>query len=201
MTPHKPTRPDYAWGWDNMTREHMVEKMERGWRNSPTPCGTGSSLEGAYTISRLLPRFVEEYEIDTLADMGAGDLFWMAGIVESLCLDKYAPYDLVVRHKDVTQFDITTQTLPHPFDLILCRHVLNHISPRMARDALQRFKDSGSTWLLMTNCPNQVEYWKDHALYPLSENGPVQVFHDVDKWQLELYRLADILPVPTEARS
>jgi len=53
----------------------------------------------------------------------------------------------------------------------------------------------------MTNCPNQVEYWKDHALYPLSENGPVQVFHDVDKWQLELYRLADILPVPTEARS
>ena len=98
----------------------------------------------------------------------------------------YMPFDLIPRQPNVIECDITKKTLPQ-VDLILCRHVLNHLSVSKARDAIYNFLLSTSRYLLMTNCDNQREYWR-HYKFDVDAQL-VETFEDCQHWQLELYEL------------
>lgn len=177
--------PDYGHGRDGQTHADMLAKMELGWPG-PTPCGNGSSLEAAAATVATLALVISAYGVHTLANVGAGDLFWWPRGVDA------SHYDLVPRHPDVATFDATIQVLP-PADLILCRFVLNHLSVDRARRVLTNFRVSGSKYLLLTTSRNQTMYWQDHqltlpeALYTTADYHP---------WRLNLYRLSEVLPCP-----
>ena len=163
--------------------------MAIGWSSSDeTPCGKGSEKEYSKKIIAVLRSVVREYEIESLSDAGAGDLNWIDDAKLSLT---YTPYDLIVRDNRVTQFDITSQVLPTT-DLILCRHVLNHLSANLARAAVQNFYESESKYLLVTNFEGQQEYWKSHDLN-IAHMGweLITMYDDCTKWWLELYRRKD----------
>lgn len=187
---------DYQWGWDGMSDVDMKNKMEPGvgWatQGQKGSCGIGSEMDNTGQIRHGLPNIMRDYDLISIADVGAGDRNWIQHTMFPSPMN-YDAFDLIPRHKIVTQLDCTKQSLPQGYDLILCRFVLNHLSPRMARDALRLFQASGSRYLLMTNCDNQRQYWTQHGLWPLQigEPGP-KMFKDWGKWDLELYQLSQI---------
>ena len=93
-----------------------------------------------------LPEMVAKYGITDIADIGAGDLNWMAH-TELGC--GYTPYDLIPRAHGVKQLDLLTDKLPKAHTL-MCLWVINHLPPDMQEVAINKLKGSGSKYLIMT---------------------------------------------------
>ena len=175
--------PDYhAHGYDRMSDAELLSKVKKGWKSDETPCGSGSTIESTRLIRSYLPKIAEKYGIQTVVDAGAGDLHWIRGVLWDV---DYQGFDLLPRHTDVIQFDITKDVLPKA-DMILCRHVLNHLSIQFSERAIENFRTSGSRYLLMTNCKNQRDYWKQYAL---AVGDVIETWKDAQHWDLELYAL------------
>ena len=174
----------HAHEYDKMTDESLMEKVKKGWKSSETPCGSGSELKNAQYIIKLLPSLIDELNIKSISDIGAGDLSWMKQI-QLNC--NYKGYDLLPRHKDVIQFDATKEVVPQS-DLILCRHVLNHLSIQYSERCLLNFQKSKSKYLLMTNFDKQKDYWKQYNLkMETYDYKKIKTYEECDKWELELY--------------
>ncbi len=183
---------DYQYGFEGMTPERMLEKMELGWRSSSeTPCGHGSEIGMTVAIRGWLPHLVQDYDIELIADCGAGDLNWIKHVEWLRPIPHIDSFDLVVRDKSVHRFDMTTEVLETEYDLIICRHVLNHLSPSLALDAMNNFLTSGARYLLMTNCDNQVVYWR---VCGVELGEPIEQWQDTTKWWCELHDLSLGLP-------
>jgi len=103
-------------------------------------------MSSTENIRKWLPGLVDRYDIKTVCDAGAGDLHWVSHVEWDV---DFYPFDLVPRHKDVKQLDISQEALP-PCDLIICRMVFNHMSPEDTRKAIELFKKSGKYLLAST---------------------------------------------------
>lgn len=137
-------------------------------------CGKGSVFKNTEKIRNLLAQIVKQFNIYSIADVGAGDLSWIHATKWPHEI-QYTGYDLVPRHKDVIQFDITSQIVP-PVDLILCRYVLNHIEPDELRHKAQNLlKQSESKYIIITLTPRKESYfneiWGSKSLIPLVREG------------------------------
>ena len=109
-----------------LSDKDMRERMNKGWRGGiadGTVCGQGSTLANTAIIREWLPEMVHKYEIQSVADAGAGDLHWTPLIDWNV---EYLPFDLIPRSRRVKKHDITRRKLPVT-DAILCRMVLNHL--------------------------------------------------------------------------
>jgi hypothetical protein len=97
-------------------------------------------------VRAWLPLIAEKYGIVSLNDAGAGDLNWIQHVEWKNDLF-YRSYDIFPRNPQVVKFDIIKETLPRA-DSILCRMVLNHLGQDGADVAIQRFRESGATYLI-----------------------------------------------------
>lgn len=172
------------------------ELSEAGWvggLSDGTPCGRGSMIANTREVRDLLPVLADDYGVRTVSDAGAGDLHWIRHVHWDV---EYQGYDLVPRHPDVRELDITKDLLPIS-DLILCRFVLGHLPPVFALAAVNLFRKSASTYLLASN-PESVDYSKD--LYgtfnkwdirkePFSLGDPLETFPDTGEHNLCLWKL------------
>jgi len=176
---------DYKYERGEMTDDHLLLKVERGWRtpNGETKCGTGSMKQNARQITNHLLNIIETYDIKSISDAGAGDLNWIQRIDWNI---DYQGYDLYPRHKDVVKCDVTKKIL-RKSDLILCRHVLNHLSIDYVENAIYNFQQSGSKYLLITNCNNQERYWSENNFDLNLEL--LETRKDCQHWILQLYKL------------
>ena len=144
---------------DKQTEE--IKNKFRTVKWSQHVCGSGSVFENTEGTRKLLASLTAKYNIRSISDAGAGDLSWIHA-TEWPHEVEYRAYDIFPRHEDVNEFDITSQVLPKA-DLILCRHVLNHLFrwPDRCQQAMKNFVDSGSTYLLATHVTEQAtEYNK-----------------------------------------
>ena len=116
-----------------------VAKYVKGWASGlpETPCGNGSRLNTTKAQREWIPRVISRYGIKTVADIGAGDLNWIAGI--NLGDVEYTPYDLVPRKPGVIQFDLIHE-IPPKVDLIMCLWVLNHLPYDHCKQAIREHK-------------------------------------------------------------
>jgi hypothetical protein len=130
-----------------LSDSEMLERMSKGWRAGypETECGNGSLRRNSALSRAALPQWCEQYEIRTICDAGAGDLFYVKGVEWNV---DYRAFDLIPRDQSVTKLDITTQDLPE-CDAILCRMVLNHLDEPRILMALERFR-SVSPYLIAT---------------------------------------------------
>lgn len=138
-----------------MSYEEMKTKFENvKWHGHV--CGAGSVFENTEGTRNLLAQIVSDYNIKSISDAGAGDLSWIHA-TEWPHEVEYTPYDLIPRHPSVIEFDITSQVLPKT-DLIICRHVLNHLFrwPDRCRQAMKNFVESKSTYVLSTHINEQL---------------------------------------------
>jgi hypothetical protein len=162
----------------------MRSKMKRGWREGR--CGNGNNPTATVEMVQWFPEFVDEYGIQSAADVGAGDLQWFPRDA----VPTYHAFDLIPRHAAVKEFNCVDTVLPQAYDVIVCRWVLNHISPVFAKRALQRFVESGSKYLIMSMFDPQGEYWTKHGMYP--REGLIREYPDgggEKGKRMELYRL------------
>jgi hypothetical protein len=148
-------------------RDNMKRKFETiKWAHHP--CGRGSCFELTEITRTLLEDIVEKYNIKTVSDAGAGDLSW----VHSTNWDvEYTGYDIRKWHPDIIEFDVTKDVLPKS-DLIICRHVLNHIPAELREEAIDRFKESGSKYLFLTHGNPEPPYGLEKPLIHSGEKFP-----------------------------
>ena len=127
-----------------LTDEEMRARMVNGWRgglHDGTVCGIGSTMESTARARDWLPCVCHEYGIRSVNDAGAGDLHWMRHVEWGGITVRY--FDLIPRSGEILQLDITKQTMPRA-DVILCRHVLNHLDSIRIGMALDRFRECAS---------------------------------------------------------
>ncbi len=180
--------------------------------------GTGSDCVQTAFIQKELPQLFKKYGCSRIADAPCGDFFWMqhvpveyycgADVVEPLIEQNKTLYAHQKRH--FIHLDITKEVLP-AVDLILCRDALVHFSYGDIGNAIFRFKQSGSTYLLTTsytgshhkdlNIPMSTGGWRPLNLCkePFCFPDPLEIICEhstenplhADK-SLFLWRLADI---------
>lgn len=111
------------------------------WGNNESKSGLGSSLNYTINIRNYLTKFISDNKINNILDTSCGEWNWMKLIKENLV--NYTGIDIVKKIVDInnTQYSnnnikfihddflnfIKTQT-NKSFDLIICRHTLEHLS-------------------------------------------------------------------------
>jgi hypothetical protein len=185
---------DYSYGADGLSREDMLANMKVGWKHSVHICGSGSTHHSAQISAQTIRQLRGKYDIGTVANVGAGHLQWW----RHYHLQEADHYDLVPREEGIKQFDCTAQVLPQAYDMIVCRWVLNHLSARLAYEALCNFVASESTYLLMTHKDKPFRpgkqtcagYWREHGL---EMPEPLESTRDWEGWDFNLYSLTDVV--------
>jgi hypothetical protein len=128
-----------------------LTRIKKGWVGGlpETPCGFGSTLRATKQQRDWIPRVIEKYEIQTISDIGAGDLNWIkhTHIPNEV---EYTPYDLYPRLPEVKKFNLSKQ-VPKKVDMIMCLWVLSHLKPEDREKAMDNIKASGAHYLLMTH--------------------------------------------------
>ena len=137
-----------------------IKKYRKGWHGGlpETPCGYGSRLDQTVLQREVLARWVREYNVSTLVDVGAGDLNWIRH-VEWPNPVAYIPLDLVPRHPDVREFDLIHE-VPPKCDMVLCLWLINHLPEHHAKAAWQNLLDTDCRYIVYT-------YWP--AMWPWSD--------------------------------
>ena len=164
----------------DVLRQDMQKKFQSiKWKFHP--CGRGSCFENTKQTRTLLEKITKDYNIKTVSDAGAGDLSWVHHTKWNV---EYTPYDIRKWHPTVIKFDITKDVLPKT-DLIICRHVLNHLEPILQNEAVERFFESGSKYLFLTytklNCYGRE--W-DPPLVELTQTFPGGRVWNFGLWQI-----------------
>ena len=132
------------------------------WGDAESVSGPGSNFERTARLRQALPSLLTKLQVSSLLDAPCGDFNWMKYL--DLPLQRYVGADVVSHlitknqklygdgQKSFIVLDITTDTLPQ-VDVILCRDCLIHFSNRHIAAAIQNFKRSGSTYLLVSTYP------------------------------------------------
>ncbi len=166
---------------DQLRKQMTIKFQNIRWKHHP--CGFGSLFKNTANTRSLLEDIVEKYNIRTVSDAGAGDLSW---VYETKWKVQYTPYDIRKWHKDIVECDITKIVLPKT-DLIVCRHVLNHIPWQLRWEAINQFKKSGSTYLFMTH-GNPVDKDSPYDLGPPLESCE-EAFPPGRTWWFGLWKI------------
>lgn len=134
----------------------------RLWRGSESVSGEGSGLEFTRSIRGTLPRLLADLQIQGLLDAPCGDFCWMKEV--PLRLKQYFGIDivrpLIERNRALygsseRQFllcDLVNDQLPRA-DLILCRHLLIHLTFEEGIRVIRNFQRTGARYLLISDQP------------------------------------------------
>lgn len=147
-------------------KQSVFEKIHREnlWGDPESRSGTGSGLAATEKIRLGLMDTIDRLGVQTMIDAPCGDYYWLSQLNLAERLQWYKGYDIVPQviaannklwaSKTVSfeTADVAKRTLPAA-DLILCRHLLIHLSFSDCMRVLRRFKGSGSRYLLITNQP------------------------------------------------
>lgn len=133
------------------------KKYRQGWHGGlpETPCGYGSRISQTRIQRKWIPQTIQKYGIESVADLGAGDLNWIQKT--DLGDVKYRAYDLVPRHPSVKRLNILTDPLPEA-ECYMLLWVLNHFTEDQASTALGRILETRTPWLMMTWEPRMFDF-------------------------------------------
>ncbi len=124
---------------------------------SESASGPGSTLGATSKIRAQLQEVFKDLEIKSLVDIPCGDLYWMSKV--NLGNLSYTGLDIVpslIESLRITYpmakfkvHDASSDPL-EKYDLILCRDLFVHLTNTQICQALDHFRNSGSTYLLST---------------------------------------------------
>jgi hypothetical protein len=145
-------------------RKRFTDIWEKNaWGHPETRSGAGSSKSQTEKLRPRLQEVLRGLGVRSLVDAGCGDLNWMQSL--SAELDIYMGFDVVEglvtdlrqrfgarKNHFFNTADVAADLLPKA-DAILCRDVLTHLTLPMVNLALERFRQSGSRYLIATTFP------------------------------------------------
>lgn len=145
------------------------------------PCGCGSLFENTKVTRIMLSNIAKKYDIKTVADAGAGDLSWVHEVDWDV---EYTPYDIRKWDPRIIEFDITKDVLPKA-DLIVCRHVLNHLdSSELLREVMKRFSESECKYIFITYRKDVYSQFWGSILETQRQNFPNNKYWNYGLWQI-----------------
>lgn len=170
--------------------------------------GPGSSLEFTGPVREELPKLLRAYSVEHMLDAPCGDMTWMRHTDLSM-LHSYIGMDVEPRLIESNKVNfgadkrflficanlLTRKRFPQ-VDLILCRDFLQHLTNEYISVTLERFRASGSTYLLATNYPgssNRFEYRPNSFTWL----GYIERPHDLTQEPFNLEQLDLIEEAPT----
>lgn len=174
------------------------------WGSKESKSGPGSTLYESKQLIEQLPELLKTLNIKTILDAACGDFNWMKEINLSNYL--YTGIDIVTEciidnqkkyQKDNIKFlrkSIMIDPLPTA-DIIICRDALVHFPSDMVLKTIQNFKDSGSTYLLMTHFTN-IETNSD---INMGDWRPINFTLEPFNFKEPLYIIKETLPIKTMA--
>jgi len=177
--------------------------VQKKWRGRKSVSGPGSDLEETVAIRIEFPLLIQKLGVRTLLDAPCGDFNWMQAL--NCPLEQYVGMDivpeLILNNEKLYQSpkrrfivgDIVEDKLPC-VDLILCRDCLAHLPITDVLKAIQKFKDSGATYLAATTFPRTAEN-KDVATWWAGDEVRT-VFQPGDYHALNLQSPPFNLPAP-----
>ena len=123
--------------------------------------GRGSCIYTTEDIRKHLPLILKKFNIKSIVDSPCGDWNWMKTIdLEGV---NYIGYDILEdvlesnnknHGNDLVKFywkDLVSESLTEKCDLIICRDFLFHISTKNGLSLLEKFRSTGSKYLLSTS--------------------------------------------------
>jgi hypothetical protein len=191
--------------WVEDTVAPMVETETGGSVNGP-----GSSLSCTMSIREWLPGLLRRYQIRSMLDAPCGDWTWMSRV--DLGGIHYVGWDIdleqIRRNRDAYERKPGDYSLPlrlcHFYarniltvagvprvDLILCRDFLAHLPTEHIIAVLDKFRASGSAYLLASNYPgadNEFDYHPEHYAWL----GYCERPHDLEQPPFNLAKIDSI---------
>lgn len=148
-------------------KQSVFEKIYRDnlWGDLESRSGTGSGLAATEKIRAGLLDTIDRLQVKTMVDAPCGDFYWLSTLHLSGRLTWYKGLDIVPQviaqnqkwwANDAISFETAdlSKRVPPRADLILCRHLLIHLSFADCLRVLRNFKNSGSRYLMITNQPD-----------------------------------------------
>jgi hypothetical protein len=151
----------------SLRKQSVFEKIYREnlWGDAESRSGTGSGLAATEKVRRGLLDAIQRLGVQTIVDAPCGDFYWLSTVDLSKNLTWYRGFDIVpqVIEQNNKQFaskkiffeakDLIKRVPPRA-DLILCRHLLIHLTFEDCLHVLRNFKTSGSRYLMITSQPH-----------------------------------------------
>ncbi len=151
----------------SLRKRSVFEKIYREnlWGDAESRSGGGSGLAATEKVRRGLLDAIQRLDVHTIVDAPCGDYYWLSTVDLSRNLTWYKGLDIVPQlieqdnkrfATDKISFEATDliKRVPPRADLILCRHLLIHLTFEDGLRVLRNFKDSGSKYLMVTNQPH-----------------------------------------------
>jgi hypothetical protein len=162
MAAYRAVRAQYR----SLRKRSIFEKIYRDnlWGDAESRSGTGPGLAATEKIRSGLLDAIQRLNVRSVR-CPCGDYYWLSTVDLSRNLTWYQGFDIVPQlieqnksryATDKISFQATDliKQVPPRSDLILCRHLLIHLSFDDGLRVLRNFKRSGSRYLLITNQPD-----------------------------------------------
>jgi hypothetical protein len=150
-----------------LRKQSVFEKIYREnlWGDAESRSGTGSGLAATEKVRKGLLDAIQRLDVHTIVDAPCGDFYWLSKLDLSQHLTWYRGFDIVPQVIAQNKQRFATEKIsfeaidlikrvPPCADLILCRHLLIHLSFDDCLRVLRNFKGSGSRYLMITNQPH-----------------------------------------------
>ena len=149
-----------------LRKRSVFEKIYRQnlWGDAESRSGHGSGLAATEKFRKGLLDAIQRLDVHTMVDAPCGDYYWLSTVDLSQHLNWYRGVDIVPQMieqnnrrfgTEKISFEATDliKRVPPRADLILCRHLLIHLSFDDCFRVLRNFQVSGSRYLMITNQP------------------------------------------------
>lgn len=185
---------------------------EKEWQSEgfeETVSGSGSTLSHTRNIRKMLPKFLKKENINSIIDLGCGDLNWISTIMENF--DKYLGIDVVddlitnnisKYSNDKIKFeisDIVEYEIESGYDAILVKDVFVHLKNDQINFILDKIKNSDIKYIIATNFEellknydNEIEgMWRptNLCIEPFNLGDPlysINEFSETYEWRNEI---------------
>ncbi len=150
-----------------LRKRSVFEKIYREnlWGDAESRSGAGSGLAATEKVRRGLMDAIQRLDVHSIIDAPCGDYYWLSRVDLSQHLIWYRGLDIVPQvieqnnrlfATEKISFEATDliKRVPPRADLILCRHLLIHLTLEDCLRVLRNFKASGSRYLMITNQPH-----------------------------------------------
>jgi hypothetical protein len=195
-----------AHAWQEIVAQMRKEPMFN-LINGASVNGPGSSLEYTKNLREQLPDLIHRYNITTMVDAPCGDFTWMQHTDIFTTLHSYIGYDVDAeiiktnrakyrqwRNVGFARSNLLTRKKWPHVDLILCRDFLAHLPNEYILEMVEKFRASGSRYLLASNYPgthNEFTYDPEQVDAPWL--GYMERPHDLTKEPFWLHQI-DAIP-------
>ena len=152
----------------NKLKFNLINKFNFVWGSFESESGIGSEIKNTKIIQDIIPKIIKKYKIDSILDCPCGDMNYMSIILNNLNNSdikyKYTGYDIVINlinknkvkypELEFKEFDIINNKLENPFDLIIIKDLLNHLSTSDIKKIFYNLKNKGKYVLLNNSNTN-----------------------------------------------